>query len=75
MTTESPRPAVYRVADVAALLDIGLRQAYDAIERGEIQGCHRIGKSVRCSKVAVDAWLHRTHPTRQPGVDRMSLYR
>jgi excisionase family DNA binding protein len=73
--TETRVPAVYKVADVAALLDMGVRQTYEAIKRGEIQGCHKLGKSVRCSKVAVDQWLNRPQPTRQPSVDRLEMYR
>lgn len=53
---DSPAPAVYRVAEVAALLRIGRRQTYEAIVRGEIP-CKKIGASVRCSKVQIHIWL------------------
>lgn len=53
----SQPPAVYKVAEVAALLAMGRRQTYEAIVRGDIPACKKIGGSVRCSKVAVHAWL------------------
>lgn len=65
---DSPAPAVYRVADVAALLCIGRRQTYEAIARGEIP-CHKIGSQVRCSKVAVHAWLDGRGQTKGGAID------
>src|SRR5215212_4940346 len=56
-TPITAKPEVYKVSEVAALLHIGRRQAYEAIIRREIPGCHKIGNSVRCSKVVVDRWL------------------
>jgi predicted DNA-binding transcriptional regulator AlpA len=50
-------PEVYKVLEVAALLQIGRRQAYEAIICREIPGCHKIGNSVRCSKVVIERWL------------------
>jgi excisionase family DNA binding protein len=68
-------PAVLTVAEVAKLLRIGERQCREGIRLGHIQGCHKIGGQVRCSRVAIETWLNR--PARKPssGVDRMEMYR
>jgi excisionase family DNA binding protein len=72
--TDEPtvEPAVYRVAELAQLLDMGRRQTYEAIKRKEIP-CHKLGKQLRCSKVAIHAWLDRAEPngtTEQEGISR-----
>lgn len=58
---ESPAPAVYTVAEVAALLRRGRRQTYEDIRRGDIP-CLKLGGSVRCSKIAIHQWLDATEP-------------
>ncbi len=49
--------AVIRVEDLAAMLDIGRRAAYEAVARGDVPGVIRIGRSIRVSRQAVDRWL------------------
>lgn len=74
-TSSAPEPEVLTVAELAKKLRKGLRQTYEAIHRGEIQGCHTIGTSIRCSRVAVDAWLHGQQRPPLTGRDRMEMYR
>jgi excisionase family DNA binding protein len=66
---ESP-PAAYRVTEVAKLLRIGERQCREALIRGEIQGCHKIGKQWRCSKVAIHRWLDGEPPGKDMGAQQ-----
>lgn len=49
-------PAVYRVKELAALLDMGERQVREALIRGEIPGV-RIGGQWRTGQRAFHAWL------------------
>ncbi|MCP4449334.1 MAG: helix-turn-helix domain-containing protein [Myxococcales bacterium] len=48
---------VITVSELAALLRIERKAAYAAIQRGEIPGVRRIGRSIRVSKSAVLGWL------------------
>ena len=51
---------VYTVDELAALLRIGRRAAYEAVNRGDVPGVLRIGRTIRVSAFAVDNWLHGT---------------
>jgi excisionase family DNA binding protein len=51
---ESP---IMTVDELAALLRVNRKTAYDAIARGEIPGVRRIGRTFRASREAVLAWL------------------
>ena len=51
---ESP---VMTVDELAALLRVNRKTAYDAIARGEIPGVRRVGRTFRVSREAVVAWL------------------
>lgn len=59
---DNPAPAVLRVSDVAAVLDMGERQVREAIKLGQIKGCHKIGGQIRCSTVAFKRWLDGEEP-------------
>ena len=47
---------VLTARDAAELLDIGLRQLYEAVGRGDIP-CRRIGRTIRFSRAALLRWL------------------
>ena len=49
--------AVITVQELADLLRIGHRAAYEAVSRGEIPGVIRFGRSIRISRQAIDQWL------------------
>lgn len=61
--TDNPAPAVYKVAELASLLDMGERQVREALRVGEIPG-HKIGKQWRISKVAIQRWLEGDEPNK-----------
>lgn len=50
-------PVVLTVDELAARLRIGRRAAYEAVSRGEVPGVIRVGRSIRISTAAVDAWF------------------
>lgn len=56
-----PDPAVYRVEDLVEILQCGRRQVYESIQRGEIPGVIRLGRSIRISRHAVEEWLGTGH--------------
>ena len=49
--------ATIKVPVVASLLNVGINQAYAAIDRGEIPGVLRLGRSIRVSVPALRNWL------------------
>jgi excisionase family DNA binding protein len=53
-------PGVYKVEELASILRLGRRAMYEAIQRGEIPGVFRLGRSIRISRHAIDEWLHGT---------------
>ncbi|HKY39871.1 MAG TPA: helix-turn-helix domain-containing protein [Polyangiaceae bacterium] len=53
-STESP---IMTVDELAALLRVNRKTAYDAIARGEIPGVRRVGRTFRVSREAVLGWL------------------
>jgi len=66
--TDTPEPEVLTVSEVATLLRMGIRQCREAIYRGDIQGCHRIGTQYRCSAVALRRQLHGDEPNGTPAL-------
>ena len=50
-------PDVLTVDETAALLRMDRKTVYNAIQRGEIPGARRLGRSIRLSRDAVLAWL------------------
>ena len=48
---------VLTVDELAALLRVDRKTAYEAIQRGEIPGIRRIGKAIRVARDAVLRWL------------------
>lgn len=53
-------PELLTVPEVAELLRIGRRAAYEAIARGDIPGAVKIGRTIRVSSFTLDQWLHGT---------------
>ena len=51
-------PSILTVDELAALLRINRKTAYDAIAEGRIPGVRRVGRAIRISKDAVLNWLH-----------------
>jgi hypothetical protein len=54
---DNPAPAVYRVAELAKMLDMGERQVRERIKRGVIP-CLNLDGQIRCSKVRIKRWLN-----------------
>lgn len=50
-------PELLRVRDVAAVLGISRRVAYDLIRRGALPGVVRVGRAIYVRRLALDAWL------------------
>lgn len=50
--------AVLTVGELATLLRVDRKSAYEAIRRGQIPGVVHLGRSIRVSRDAVLAWLH-----------------
>lgn len=50
-------PPVMTVDELARLLRVNRKTAYDALARGEIPGARRIGRTYRISRDAVLEWL------------------
>lgn len=48
---------VLTVPELARLLRIGRNSAYEAIQRGEIPGVIRVGRSIRVSRATVVRWI------------------
>jgi len=48
---------VYTVDQLVQVLQRGRRQLYEDIEAGRIPGVIRLGRSIRVSRHAIDAWL------------------
>ena len=51
-------PAILTVDELAALLRVNRKTAYDAISQGRIPGARRVGRAIRVSRDAVLKWLH-----------------
>lgn len=50
-------PVVLIVDELATLLRVNRKSAYAAIQRGEVPGVRRIGRTVRVHRDTVLAWL------------------
>ena len=51
-------PAILTVDELAALLRVNRKTAYDAIAEGRIPGARRVGRVIRVSRDAVLQWMH-----------------
>lgn len=61
---------VLTVPELAQLLRIGRNSAYEAIQRGEIPGVVRIGRTVRVSKATVLRWMGQGASSERTDKDR-----
>jgi excisionase family DNA binding protein len=50
-------PTFLTVDELAALMRLNRKTVYDAIDKGEIPGAQRIGRSIRITRDTVVAWL------------------
>jgi predicted DNA-binding transcriptional regulator AlpA len=55
----------YECADISNLLKISERQVWRLNDSGRLPGCIRIGRSVRWSARAIDAWIEAGCPTKK----------
>ena len=51
-------PSILTVDELAVLLRVNRKTAYDAIAEGRIPGARRVGRAIRVSRDAVLQWLH-----------------
>ena len=51
-------PSIMTVDELASLLRVNRKTAYDAIGEGRIPGARRVGRAIRISRDAVLQWLH-----------------
>jgi excisionase family DNA binding protein len=56
MIAQSESRLAYRVADVAAMLDVPIRTAYLLVERKDLPAI-RVGRAIRIPAEALRAWL------------------
>jgi excisionase family DNA binding protein len=56
-TPEPGASLLLTVEELADFLRVGRRAAYEAVARGDIPGTVRIGRSIRISRPAIEAWL------------------
>lgn len=54
----STPPPILTVDELAVLLRVNRKTAYDAIAEGRIPGARRVGRAIRVSRDAVLQWLH-----------------
>jgi excisionase family DNA binding protein len=59
--------ATYTVADLAHLLQCSERHLWRQIDLGRVPGVLRVGRLVRFSRAAVDAWLNAGAVTQRRG--------
>lgn len=50
-------PAVLTVDELASLLRLNRKTVYESIQKGEIPGARRLGRTIRISRDAVLVWL------------------
>jgi excisionase family DNA binding protein len=55
--TAPPPPATYDVRDLAALLNISIRQVWRMCDAGKMPKPARFGRAVRWSRSVIDKWL------------------
>jgi excisionase family DNA binding protein len=53
----TPEPAVISVEELAKLLRVNRKTAYEAVARGFIPGVRKIGRTIRIDRQAVLLWL------------------
>jgi excisionase family DNA binding protein len=56
MTTPPPSE-VLTVDEAAAILRVNRKTVYDSINRGEVPGVLRLGKTIRLSRAALLSWV------------------
>lgn len=68
-------PPILKADEVAALLRINRKTLYEAVQRGEVPGAFRIGRSLRFRRDAVLLWLSGDHALSQSdlGLGQSSL--
>jgi excisionase family DNA binding protein len=57
LTRPTEPPTVLSVDELATLLRVNRKTAYEAVARGLIPGVKRIGRAIRIDRVAVVNWL------------------
>jgi len=55
-------PTFLTVEELAALLRVNRKTAYDAVAAGEIPGARRVGRTIRITREVVVAWLRGQGP-------------
>jgi excisionase family DNA binding protein len=64
-------PTFLTVDELAQLLRINRKSAYEAVAKGEIPGARRIGRTIRITRDAVVGWLRgQGHVSRSSGRNR-----
>ena len=58
LPSASALPSILTVDELAVLLRVNRKTAYDAIAEGRIPGARRVGRAIRVSRDAVLQWLH-----------------
>lgn len=61
---------VLTVDEGAALLRVGRKSLYAAIDRGEVPGVVRIGRTIRLSRAALQQWFSASTGTAQVNDER-----
>ena len=56
--TSPDLPAILTVDELATLLRVNRKTAYDAIAEGRIPGARRVGRVIRVSRDTVLQWIH-----------------
>jgi excisionase family DNA binding protein len=56
-TTAAGLPPILCVEELAALLRVNRKTAYEAVSQGRIPGARRIGRTIRIDRDAVLEWL------------------
>lgn len=56
MQRNAPEPRTYKVADIAAMLNIGRSSAYSLVKEGHFKTV-RVGNAIRISRKSFDEWL------------------
>jgi excisionase family DNA binding protein len=54
---ERGAPLLLTVPELAEVLRVGRRAAYEAVARGDVPGVIRVGRALRISRAAVEAWI------------------
>jgi excisionase family DNA binding protein len=66
--TLSRLPTLMTVDELARLLRVNRKTAYDAVAKGEIPGARRVGRTIRITRDVVVGWLRgQGHVSRSSG--------